>query len=49
VNLGNGGGGERRRVVRRADQERATAGSTLWLHLAENQLHLLDGETGQRV
>ncbi|EFA6453765.1 TPA: sn-glycerol-3-phosphate ABC transporter ATP-binding protein, partial [Escherichia coli] len=24
-------------------------GSTLWLHLAENQLHLFDGETGQRV
>ncbi|EGO3853589.1 sn-glycerol-3-phosphate ABC transporter ATP-binding protein, partial [Escherichia coli] len=23
--------------------------STLWLHLAENQLHLFDGETGQRV
>ncbi|EER4101380.1 TPA: sn-glycerol-3-phosphate ABC transporter ATP-binding protein, partial [Escherichia coli] len=22
---------------------------TLWLHLAENQLHLFDGETGQRV
>ncbi|EEW3510973.1 sn-glycerol-3-phosphate ABC transporter ATP-binding protein, partial [Escherichia coli] len=21
----------------------------LWLHLAENQLHLFDGETGQRV
>ncbi|EED0919448.1 sn-glycerol-3-phosphate ABC transporter ATP-binding protein, partial [Escherichia coli] len=20
-----------------------------WLHLAENQLHLFDGETGQRV
>ncbi|EFA8849824.1 sn-glycerol-3-phosphate ABC transporter ATP-binding protein, partial [Escherichia coli O157:H7] len=23
--------------------------STLWLHLPENQLHLFDGETGQRV
>ncbi|MBK1750767.1 MAG: sn-glycerol-3-phosphate ABC transporter ATP-binding protein, partial [Escherichia coli] len=22
---------------------------TLWLHLPENQLHLFDGETGQRV
>ncbi|EGE7079279.1 sn-glycerol-3-phosphate ABC transporter ATP-binding protein, partial [Escherichia coli] len=21
----------------------------LWLHLPENQLHLFDGETGQRV
>ena len=36
-------------VVRLAHQERPTAGSTLWLHLAENQLHLFDGETGQRV
>ena len=39
----------RKLVVRLAHQERPTAGSTLWLHLAENQLHLFDGETGQRV
>ncbi|MDU6454346.1 MAG: sn-glycerol-3-phosphate ABC transporter ATP-binding protein, partial [Enterobacter hormaechei] len=24
-------------------------GSTLWLHMPENHLHLFDGETGQRV
>ncbi|MGQ7170147.1 hypothetical protein ACUOCP_24925, partial [Escherichia sp. R-CC3] len=41
--------GEQKLVVRLAHQERPTAGSTLWLHLAENQLHLFDGETGQRV
>ncbi|EOM2465883.1 sn-glycerol-3-phosphate ABC transporter ATP-binding protein UgpC, partial [Escherichia coli O157:H7] len=41
--------GEQKLVVRLAHQERPTAGSTLWLHLPENQLHLFDGETGQRV
>ena len=48
-NLAHGRWGEQKLVVRLAHQERPTAGSTLWLHLAENQLHLFDGETGQRV
>ncbi|ENE2391897.1 sn-glycerol-3-phosphate import ATP-binding protein UgpC [Escherichia coli] len=48
-NLAHGHWGEQKLVVRLAHQERPTAGSTLWLHLPENQLHLFDGETGQRV
>ena len=48
-NLAHGRWGEQKLVVRLAHQERPTAGSTLWLHLPENQLHLFDGETGQRV
>lgn len=40
-NLAHGRWGEQKLVVRLAHQERPTAGSTLWLHLAENQLHLL--------
>lgn len=40
-NLAHGRWGEQKLVVRLAHQERPTAGSTLWLHLPENQLHLL--------
>ena len=48
-NLAHGRWGEQKMVVRLAHQERPKAGSTLWLHLPENHLHLFDGETGQRV
>ena len=48
-NLAHGRWGEQQLVVRLAHQERPTAGSTLGLQLAENQLQLFDGETGQRV
>ncbi|MGV4230565.1 sn-glycerol-3-phosphate import ATP-binding protein UgpC [Citrobacter portucalensis] len=48
-NLAHGRWGEQKLVVRLAHQHRPTAGSTLWLHLPENHLHLFDGETGQRV
>ena len=41
--------GEQKLVVRLPHQERPKAGSTLWLHMPENHLHLFDGETGQRV
>jgi sn-glycerol 3-phosphate transport system ATP-binding protein len=36
-------------VVRLPHQQRPSAGSTLWLHLPEDHLHLFDGETGQRA
>ncbi|MCS3465045.1 sn-glycerol-3-phosphate import ATP-binding protein UgpC [Citrobacter sp. C348] len=48
-NLAHGRWGEQKLVVRLAHQHRPTAGSTLWLHLPENHMHLFDGETGQRV
>ena len=48
-NLAHGRWGEQKMVVRLPHQERPKAGSTLWLHLPENHLHLFDGETGQRV
>lgn len=48
-NLAHGRWGDQKMVVRLAHQERPKAGSTLWLHLPENHLHLFDGETGQRV
>ena len=48
-NLAHGRWGEQKLVVRLAHQHRPTAGSTLWLHLPDNHLHLFDGETGQRV
>lgn len=48
-NLSHGRWGEQKLVVRLSHQDRPTAGSTLWLHLPENHLHLFDGETGQRV
>ena len=48
-NLAHGRWGEQKMVVRLAHQERPKAGSTLWLYLPENHLHLFDGETGQRV
>ena len=35
------GAGASKMVVRPAHQERPKAGSTLWLHLPENHLHLL--------
>lgn len=40
-NLAHGRWGDQKLVVRLAHQERPTAGSMLWLHLPENQLHLL--------
>jgi sn-glycerol 3-phosphate transport system ATP-binding protein len=48
-NLAHGRWGEQKMVVRLAHQERPKAGSTLWLHLPENHLHVFDGETGQRI
>ena len=48
-NLAHGRWGEQKLVVRLAHQQRPQAGSTLWLHLPDNHLHLFDGETGQRV
>ena len=48
-NLAHGRWGDRKLVVRLAHQQRPQAGSTLWLHLPDNHLHLFDGETGQRV
>jgi len=48
-NLAHGRWGEQKLVVRLSHYERPAAGSTLWLHLPENHLHLFDGETGQRV
>jgi hypothetical protein len=48
-NLAHGRWGEQKLVVRLPHQQRPKAGSTLWLHLPENHLHLFDGETGQRV
>ena len=48
-NLAHGRWGEQKLVVRLPHQERPKAGSTLWLHMPENHLHLFDGETGQRV
>lgn len=48
-NLAHGRWGGQRLVVRLAHQERPAPGSTLWLHLAENHLHLFDSETGLRV
>lgn len=48
-NLVHGRWGDQKLVVRMAHQERPAAGSTLWLHLPEDNLHLFDGETGQRV
>lgn len=48
-NLAYGRWGEQKMVVRLAHQQRPTAGSTLWLHLPEQHLHLFDGETGKRI
>lgn len=48
-NLAHGRWGEQKLVVRLPHQQRPSAGSTLWLHLPEDHLHLLDGETGQRA
>ena len=48
-NLAHGRWGAQKLVVRLSHQERPTAGSTLWLHLPDNHLHLFDGETGQRI
>ncbi|EMH4164739.1 sn-glycerol-3-phosphate import ATP-binding protein UgpC [Pluralibacter gergoviae] len=48
-NLAHGRWGEQKLVARLAHQQRPQAGSTLWLHLPGEHLHLFDGETGQRV
>jgi sn-glycerol 3-phosphate transport system ATP-binding protein len=48
-NLAHGRWGAQKLVVRLSHQERPTAGSTLWLHVPDNHLHLFDGETGQRI
>ena len=48
-NLAHGRWGEQKLVVRLPHQQRPSAGSTLWLHLPEDHLHLFDGETGQRA
>ncbi|WP_345759127.1 sn-glycerol-3-phosphate import ATP-binding protein UgpC [Klebsiella quasipneumoniae] len=48
-NLAHGRWGEQKLVVRLPHQQRPAAGSTLWLHLPLEHLHLFDGETGQRA
>jgi sn-glycerol 3-phosphate transport system ATP-binding protein len=47
-NLAHGRWGEQKLVVTAASAASA-AGSTLWLHLPQEHLHLFDGETGQRA
>ncbi|HGF0769154.1 TPA: sn-glycerol-3-phosphate import ATP-binding protein UgpC [Kluyvera georgiana] len=48
-NLAHGRFGELKMVVRLPHQQRPNAGTTLWLHLPDEHLHLFDGETGMRV
>lgn len=48
-NLAHGRWGEQKLVVRLPHQQRPQAGSTLWLHLPQESLHLFDSETGQRA
>lgn len=48
-NLAHGRWGEQKLVVRLPHQQRPAAGSTLWLHLPLEHLHLFDGETGKRA
>lgn len=48
-NLAHGRWGEQKLVVRLPHQQRPAGGSTLWLHLPLEHLHLFDGETGQRA
>ncbi|NWK88938.1 sn-glycerol-3-phosphate import ATP-binding protein UgpC [Raoultella terrigena] len=48
-NLAHGRWGAQKLVVRLPHQQRPAAGSTLWLHLPQDHLHLFDGETGQRA
>ena len=48
-NLAHGRWGEQKLVVRLPHQQRPAAGSTLWLHLPLEHLHLFDAETGQRA
>lgn len=48
-NLVHGRWGEQKMVVRLGHQERPQPGSTLWLHLPENNLHFFDKENGQRL
>ncbi|WP_333495546.1 sn-glycerol-3-phosphate import ATP-binding protein UgpC [Kluyvera sp. CHPC 1.251] len=48
-NLARGRFGEQKMVVRLPHQQRPHAGTTLWLHLPDDHLHLFEGETGLRV
>ena len=48
-NLAHGRWGAQKLVVRLPHQQRPQAGSTLWLHLPQESLHLFDSETGQRA
>jgi len=48
-NLAHGRFGEQKMVVRLPHQLRPNAGTTLWLHLPDEHLHLFEGETGLRV
>ena len=48
-NLAHGRWCEQKLVVRLPHQQRPQAGSTLWLHLPQESLHLFDSETGQRA
>ncbi|MEY6761086.1 sn-glycerol-3-phosphate import ATP-binding protein UgpC [Kluyvera ascorbata] len=48
-NLAHGRFGEQKMVVRLPHQQRPPAGTTLWLHLPDDHLHLFEGETGLRV
>ncbi|WP_024548337.1 sn-glycerol-3-phosphate import ATP-binding protein UgpC [Siccibacter turicensis] len=48
-NLAHGRWGNQKVVARLAHQQRPQAGSTLWLHIPEANLHFFDGETGQRL
>lgn len=48
-NLVHGRLGEQKLVVRLPHNLRPQVGSTLWLHLLDDHLHLFDGKTGLRV
>jgi len=48
-NLAHGRFGEQKMVVRLPHQLRPNAGTTLWLHIPDDHLHLFEGETGLRV
>ena len=48
-NLAHGRFGEQKMVVRLPHQLRPHAGTTLWLRLPDDHLHLFEGETGMRV
>ncbi|WP_259461858.1 TOBE domain-containing protein, partial [Enterobacter sp. R1(2018)] len=48
-NLVHGRWGVQKLVVRLSHQQRPQPGSTLWLHLPEENLHFFDAENGKRL